>query len=148
MQKDLLSKLLKAGLNVKTNQVSSETHQGKYKTSILFRKEYSSVFWTISSSGSNEEISLSIEKAYDAFYSELTRLISCIDTLYSVKCWYNIRCESVLTDLNIRLEERIEGNLKTYISHEVSSSDSAESLLIQAKKFIVDELTKIKESIS
>ena len=152
MQKDLLSKLLNARLQVKTEQLNSQNSQlynGKYKTSIVLHKEYgSNCFWTISVFGASEEITSSINTAYDAFLKEIKRLCSDIDTLYQVECNYAIQNDVISTHLNIWLEERILGGLKTFISHKKNSVESAELLLIQAKKFIVDELTKIKESIS
>lgn len=149
MQKDLLSKLLKAGLRIKTEQLNSQLYNGKYKTSVGLHKEYTNnCFWKISVFGTSEEIDSSVNNAYKAFLEEIDRLCSNIDTLYRIECNYNVLNDGISTHLIIWLEEKIQGDLKTFIYCTKHSYESAELVLSQSKKFIVDELTKIKESIS
>lgn len=146
MQKDLLSKLLNNNVNISTRYLSSHSC---YSTTMELHKTYETHVsdWIISRQNSGKTINESIEKAHSDLILKITRLIDQINTNFSINCNFAIENSKIITCIKIYKEEKCDGDTVTWIYHKVKSEESAELLLIQAKKFIVDELTKIKESI-
>lgn len=145
MQKDLLSKLLSNNTIVTTEYIRSHKF---YSSKIETNKPVQKYLWRITSQDTGKTISESLLKSYSRMLFEITRLINNIDDLFVINCKYSVENKKLLTELEIKLEEKSDGYSWTWIYHKVKSEESAELLLIQAKKFIVDELTKMKESIS
>lgn len=145
MQKDLLSKLLTNNATISTEYFPR--HE-VYSSKIEIDKLFSEYTWRITSQNTGKTINTSLINSYSELLLEISRLIEGIDTLFTINCKYFIENKKLLTGLEIKLEERPEGYTWTHIYHKIKSEESAELLLIQAKKFIVDELIKIKESIS
>lgn len=147
MKKDLLSKLLSNNVNIKTKYLPSHSC---YSTNMELSKPYYNHIsnWMISSQNIGKTINESIEKTYSNLILIISELIDQIDTHYLIYCDFSVENLKIITDLKIQRQEKCNGDTITWIYHKVKSEESAELLLIQAKKFIVDELTKIKESIS
>lgn len=147
MKKDLLRKLLINNANIATEYFR---HYELYSTNIEINicPNDDTCNWKISGQNSNKSISESVGLAHSDLLTKISRLIDSIDDYFYVKCIFKLEGNKIMTELSIECEERSDGKTKTWIYHKVKSEESAELLLIQAKKFIVDELTKIKESIS
>ena len=145
MQKDLLSKLLNNNASISTEYF---TRHEVYSSKIEINKRFPEYVWKITSQNTGKTINTSLANSYSRLLTGISKLIEGINNLFTVKCKYFIENKKLLTELEITLEEKCSGDTWTFIYHKIQSEESAELLLIQAKKFIVDELTKIKESIS
>jgi hypothetical protein len=147
MRKDLLSKLLNNNVNISTRYLSSHSC---YSTTLELHKSYETHIsdWIISRQNTGKTISESIDKTHSDLILKIVRLIDQIDTNFSINCNFAIEDSKIMTSLKIYKEEKCDGDTIIWIYHKIKSEESAELLLIQAKKFIIGELTKIKESIS
>lgn len=144
MQKDLLSKLLSNDATISTEYL---TRHKVYSSKIKIDKLFTNCQWIITTQDTADTIDCSLNNSYSKLLTEISRLIEGINNLFTVKCKYFIENKKLLTELEITLEEKCSGGTWTHIYHKIKSEESAELILIQATKFIVDELTKIKESI-
>lgn len=147
MKKDLLHKLLINNANIVTEYFRKHK---VYVTCIEINicPNDDTCNWKVSGQNSSKSISESVELAYLDLLTKISQLIDCIDDYFYVKCIFKLEDNKIMTELSIECEEKCESKTKILIYHKVKSEESAELLLIQVKKFIVDELTKTKESIS
>jgi hypothetical protein len=144
MQKELLSKLLRNNASISTEYF---TRHEVYSSQIEINKRFPEYVWKITSQNTGKTINTSLVNSYTRLLNGISKLIEGINNLFTIKCKYFTENRKLLTELEITLEEKCSGNTWTFIYYKIKSEESAELLLIQAKKFIVDELTKLKESI-